>query len=241
MNRRLLAAAALGLLLVSAGCTGLGGGSGQVDRAKLAQNATYDWNTTADVTFNVTGGYYHAVYRVDNRSSIALARFHRLNDRRPLPIEAVAFRYPNGTVVGAEAMNATQNRTHVTVTFPARHGEFAYRVAHRGKELRVVTAVQGSYEVVIPPATQVRYPLIGRVAPAGYRTSEEGGRVHVRWDQVTGDRIDVRYYLVRDLWIFAGMLAAGAAAALVGLSYFWLQLRELRERRQTVDVERGGR
>lgn len=243
MDRRILAAGALCLLLVTAGCSALTPGGGEVDRERLAEDASYDWNTTADVTINVTQGYYHAVYMIDNRSRIALSRFHRLSDHRPLPLGAVAFRYPNGTVVGADAMAFERNRTHVTVTLPAEEGRFAYRVSRQGKRIRIPTAVTGSYEVILPPNTDVRYFLLGRVVPDGYDRYTENGRVHLVWegeDAITGDRVVVRFYLQRDLWIFGGLLAVGATAALVGLSYFWLQLKALRQRRDAVDIEREG-
>ena len=237
MDRRPLAATALALLLLTAGCAALSPGGGEVDREALAEEETYDWDTSADATFNITGGVYKAVYRVDGRRTVALSRFERLSDRRPLEVAAVKFRYPNGTVVGAEAMSVERNDSYTVVTLPAEEGRFAYRHPQRSKELYVATAVSGSHEVILPPNTHVRYPLIGRVMPGGYRTYTEAGRVHVHWDSVTDDRIVVRYYLLRDLWIFAGILLAGAVGAVVGLSYFWLQLRDLRERRQVVDVE----
>jgi hypothetical protein len=237
MRRSYLAAAALVLLLVTAGCSALSPGGGEVDRQALAANETYRWDTSADVTINVTGGAYHAVYRVDGRREIALSEFQRLSDTRPLDVEAVQFRYPNGTVVGASAMTVERNDSATVVTLPAEEGRFAYRVPKRGKEVHMATAVSGSYEVILPPNTDVKYPLIGRVMPGGYETATTDGRVHVRWDDVTDDRLVVRYYLVRDLWIFGGMILVGAVAAVVGLSYFWMQLRGIRERRQIVDVE----
>lgn len=239
MRRRLLAAAALVLLLTTAGCASILPGGESVDEERLAEDASYDWDTDADVTINHTGGDYRAVYRVENRSSLAVSEFQRLDDRAPLPIAAIAFRYPNGTVVGAEAMTVEANGTHTVVTFPAAEGQFAYRVDVRGKEVHVATAVDGSYEFITPPSTRVRYPLVGRVTPDGYETTLVDDRVHIRWDDLTDDRIVVRFYLVRDFYIFAGLLAAGAAGAVVGLAYFYLQLRSLRERRDAVDVERG--
>lgn len=243
MDRRLLAVGALCLLMAAAGCSALTPGGGEVDRERLEEDANYDWNTSTDVAINVTPGYYHAVYQVENRSTLGLSRFHRLNDHRPLDIGAVAFRYPNGTVVGPEAMAFERNRTHTRVTLPAEEGRFAYRVARQGKRIRIATAATGSYEVVLPPDTDVRYFLIGRVVPDGYDRHMEDGRVHLVWDgadEVTGDRVVVRFYLYRDLWIFGGLIAIGTGAALVGLAYFWLQLKELRQRRDTVDVERDG-
>lgn len=241
MDRRLLAAGALCLLVAAAGCSALTPGGGEVDRERLAEDVAYDWNTSADVTINITPGHYRAVYRIENRSTIALSRFHRLSDHRPLPLGAVAFRYSNGTVVGPEAMAFERNRTHVRVSLPAEEGRFAYRVARQGKRIRVATAVAGSYEVILPPDTDVQYFLLGRVVPDGYDRFTENGRVHLVWDgedAITGDRVVVRFYLERDLWIFGGLLAVGTAAAVVGLSYFWRQLKALRQRRDSVDVER---
>lgn len=241
MDRRLLAAGTLCLLLVTAGCSALTPGGGEVDREALAAEETYQWDTDADVTMNVTGGTYKAVYRIDGRRTVGLAEFQRLSDRRPLDVEAIQFRYPNGTVVGASAMAVERNSTHTVVTLPDDEGRFAYRVPGRGKEIHVATAVSGSYEVILPPRTHVRYPLLGRVTPDGYETTVEDGRVHVRWDEVTDDRLVVRYYLVRDLWIFGGIVAVGIVAGVVGLTYFWLQLRGIKERRRIVDIENRDR
>lgn len=239
MDRRLLAAGALVLLLASAGCASILPGQDGIDREPLAEEETYDWNTSADVTINATGGAYTAVYRVENRSTLAFSEFQRLDDRAPLQLGAVAFRYPNGTVVGVEAMDVEANGTHTTVTLPAERGRFAYRVGVQGKEIHVATAVSGSYEFVTPESTRVRYPLIGRVVPGGYETTIEEDRTHIWWEDLTDDRIVVRYYLVRDFYIFAGIVGVGISAAVVGLAYFWLQLQSLRERRDSVDVERG--
>ena len=92
-----------------------------------------------------------------------------------------------------------------------------------------------------PPGGDVRVERLALKLSDGYETSVEDGRVHVRWDEVTADRLVVRYYLVRDLWIFSGILLAGGVAAIVVLSYFWVQLRGLQERREAVDLERRDR
>jgi hypothetical protein len=61
--------------------------------------------------------------------------------------------------------------------------------------------------------------------------------VHLRWNDVTRERLVVRYYLERDLLIFSAMLALGGVLLIGGLVYFWLQLRTLRERRDQVAWE----
>lgn len=239
--RRLLAAATLALLVASAGCAALGPGGGGVDHQALAANGTYAWNTSADVTIDVGTGNYTTVMTVQNRSTVGLSAFQRLNERRPLGVEAIQFRYPNGTVVGADAMNVTQNGSATVVTLPARRGQFAYRVSKRGKAIHVATPRSGSYEVILPPDTQVRYPLLGRVQPGGYTATTADGRVHLRWTDLTAGRLDVQYYLVRDLWLFAGVVIVALLAAAAVLTYFWVQLTRLRKRRETVDLEEGGR
>lgn len=226
------------LLAASAGCAALSPGGG-IDRAALAANETYGWNTSADVTVDVQTNHYEVVMGVENRSSVGLSAFERLNERRPLGLEAIAFRHPNGTVVHADAMAVETNGSHTAVRLPARTGQFAYRVAKPGKAVHMDTPRTGSYEVRLPPETHVRYPLLGRVQPGGYETTTADGRVHLAWEEVTADQVTVEYYLVRDLYLFAGLVALGLAGGAGVLVYFWLQLRRLRERRQAVDLERG--
>jgi transposase-like protein len=69
------------------------------------------------------------------------------------------------------------------------------------------------------------------------RVEEADGRVHLRWDAVSRDRIVVEYYLERDLVIFTAVLAVASLAILGDLVFFWLQLRTLRERRDQVALE----
>lgn len=225
-----------GGLVVLSGCAGFGGG--EVDPQRLGQNATYDWDTSTDARVVIDGNEYTAVYRFENRTEVELFRFFRLNNKRPLDPAALKFRYPNGTVVDYTAMTVEKSRTRTTVTLPTAEGQLAYTARTRGKRLRLPVILEGgSYEVVLPPGTRVQYFLFGRVRPGEYQRTIEGDRVHLRWSAVESDRIVVRYYLQRDLFLFAGLFIAGLAVALGGLGYFVLRLRRLRERREEVGLD----
>ena len=53
---------------------------------------------------------------------------------------------------------------------------------------------------------------------------------------MTADNVVVRYYLARDLKIFAGVIGAGLLAALLGLGYFRLQIRQLEREREEMGL-----
>ena len=78
--------------------------------------------------------------------------------------------------------------------------------------------------------------------PRGYdRTVGADGRVRLDWaaDDLNGDRIVVRYYLVRDLLLLGGLIAIASVVLVGGVAYFLLQLRTLRRRREEVAWDRG--
>lgn len=234
MTDRVLAAAVLALLAASAGCSAIGGGG--ISQEQLAEDADYDWTTTANATITIERGKstYEAVYRIDGQDTLAFYRFQEFSNDRPLEVSAVYFRYPNGTEVtlGTDAVEIAQSRT--VITPPAETGRLALSAPKRGKHIVVAAVVEGPYEVILPPEADVRYPLFARVIPRNYERTVRDGRVHLTWDEVRGDRLVVRYYLASDLLLFGGLAAAGAIVAAGGLVYFWLQLRTLRRRREEV-------
>jgi hypothetical protein len=240
MNRQLAAVGALALLALLAGCTGPFGGG--IDATRANESAEYDWRTSANASYTVQSDEILAVYTIENRSTVEIYGFRRFNNERPLDPVAVRFRYPNGTVVGPEAMNFTTANSRTVITLPARSGQLGVTLPKSGKQVRTPVIVEGSHEVVLPSNAQVRYFLLGRVAPsADERSVDSDGRVRLRWEDVSGERIVVEYYLERDLLIFGGVLAIALLGVLGGLGYFWLQLRTLRERREQVswDEESG--
>lgn len=233
MNRRLLALVGLGILLVLAGCLG---GSGPSDE-QLQADADYDWNTSANGTLRLGGDSYTAVYAVHNTSQLNFHQRDMFNNREPLPIRAVQFRYPNGTVVNATAFDISTNDERIRLELPNRTGTLAYTVEQSGKAVQTATFVDGSYEVVLPPKTTVGVPILSNVAPGGYETETIDGQVHIIWENVDSDELVVEYYLERDLWLFSGLFALLVVVGVGGGMYYWRQIRSLRGRREEVGLD----
>lgn len=227
-----LVIAAFGLLVVLAGCTG-----GSVDQAALQKNATYEWNTSAAVTVNATGSQYHMVYTVDNRSEIHLSMQDQFGGVTPIPISAVKFRYPNGTVVGADALTVTEQNKETVVQFPAKNGTFAFTASAGSRSLTVPVLTNRSHEVILPPGMRVSLPVVGGVSPGGYRRSVEGNRVHLRWSSVSGDAIRIDYYLERDVLLFGGLIAALVVVAAIGVAYYRSLIGRLEDQRERAGLD----
>lgn len=234
--RRFLAALAFAVLAMTAGCAALG--SGDVDRDKLGEDVEYDWDTSADVTITVGPDRYQVVYRFDNRSSVELYSFQRLNNERPMDPIGAQFRHVDGTVERIDPSAVDKTRSRTVITFPSTQGRFGYTAPKTGKSIRVPIFAEGSYEVILPPNARVKYRLLGRVTPRGYDTSMVDGQVHIRWEEPSGDRIAVRYYIVRDLLIFGSLLGIAVVLIFAGGVYFWMQLRTLKARREEVAFDR---
>ncbi|USZ68228.1 DUF5803 family protein [Halorussus salilacus] len=240
MNRRLLLGfAALALLALGAGCTGLFGPD-EFSDDQLSQEADYDWNTTADVTVNITSDEYRAVYNVSNRSAVETYQRESLGGESPVEVSAVQFRYPNGTVATAEEFEVVKQDDRTVIRPPAEDGKLAYTAPHRGKSFSMPVTVEGSYEVVLPEGMRVGNFLLSQVRPGEHTTEgpdgTADGRVHIHWEEVTADTVVVRYYLARDLTIFAGIIGGAALVALVGLAYFRLQIRNLEREREELGL-----
>ena len=238
MRRHRLALAAVVLLVLLAGCSAFG--PGDVNRERLSTNATYTWDTEANVTFTLERTQYRAVYRIHNQSTFEIYRFHRLNNRRAVDPAGVQFRYPNGQIVGADAMSFEKTQSGTVITLPNDEGTLAMSLPKHGKRIRAPTVLEGDYEVILPADARVGIPLLGRVVPRGYERSMIDGRVHLYWPTVQGDRVVVRYYLVRDLYLFGGLLVLAGVILVGGVTYFWYQLKDLRERREEVAIEGDG-
>lgn len=242
MRRRIAALAMLLLLTVSAGCTSLFG-PGEISDEQLNEEATYDWDRDAQVTLDIHTDNYTAIYRFENRSSRELKVYGRgtLGLERPLDVQAVRYRYPNGTVVApsdTDALTVSQSRERLTISLPQANGSLAYTVPKNGKSVSTPVFVDGaSYEVIVPPKTDVAVPLLGKVRPGGYTTEDVDGRIHIRWDEVTANAISVRYYLDRDLLIFGALAGVLAIAGVIGAGYYLLQIRELERRREEVGLD----
>jgi hypothetical protein len=238
MNRRLmLAFVSVALLALTAGCSGFFGGD-QISEKKLEGDsaADYEWETTTDVMINITGDEYHAVYAFENRSELKVFERESLGEETPVDVNTVRFQYPNGTVVtlGQDAVRKGDSRT--VFTLPAEEGKLAYTADHRGKSFSTPTYMEGSYEVILPAGMRVGNPILSQVRPNADDKTQVDGRVHLQWAEVTADNVVIRYYLARDLTIFAGVIGAGILIALLGLGYFRLQIRQLEREREEMGL-----
>jgi hypothetical protein len=177
----------------------------------------------------------------------------------PIPVSAVRYQYPNGTVInGTEfaAHGGSIERTSdaVVVEFPHASGngtvdgsdrngtanetaKFAFTSEGTPKRFTLPTFREGSHELVLPPNRSVDFFLFGNVVPREDEKTEIDHRTHLRWDDITTRTIVVQYYLERDLYIFGGLFGLFAAVAMLGVVYYRRQIERLRERREAVDID----
>lgn len=238
MRRKTLALSGVLVLVFMAGCLGA-----TVDEDALAAEQTYDWEIDTDVEIRIeesslfSADEFTAVYRIENQSSIELFRSGLSRDR-PVEIRAVQFRYPNGTVVGAEELTVETDGDRTTVEFPTNNGTFAFTSEYQNQEVLLEPYVEGSYRAVLPPEHDVTDFLLADIAPAGFERSVSGDRVVIDWEHVD-TTILLRYYATRDQLIFWGLVAGFAGIGLGGLVYFRREINRLERfrREQGLDVD----
>lgn len=233
MKRRHLAVLGLGLLVVLTGCLGGGGPSDD----QLNEDATYDWNTSANGTVKISGDAYTSIYALHNDSHLSVYQRDVFNNREPISFQALKFRYPNGTVVNASTFDVNTNGERTRLEPPNRTGKIAFTVEQADKNFRTPTFVDGSYEVVLPPNTDATIPILSHVSPGGYDHTRIDGQVHLRWDDIDSDTLIVEYYFDRDLLIFGGVFAILLLVAIGGALYYWRQIRTLEKRREEVGLD----
>lgn len=243
--RRRLGALAVLAVVALAGCTAGPLGPGPVNQDAIGKNVTYDWKSSANASITVTGGTYEAVYDVRARTggtdeqppTFEVHQRDALGRNSPLSIQGVKFQYPNGTVVGIDAASIDNKKKRKVVTLPASEGHLAFRSSTGGKRFSTPTFVQGSYEVTLPAGMRVGVGLLARVNPSGYEKQIANNRVTIQWENVRGRSVVVRYYLVRDLWLFAAGALALVGLAIGGAAYYRRQIRELERKRKEVGLD----
>lgn len=247
MNRRLLAAFALCALVFSSGCLGFfGSNSVPPERLDEAPPQPYAWNADVDAHITVTeNAQFQAVYRV-NETTMTLYRRDGLGGRTPIPVSALRYRYPNGTVLTGSQFderggNVERTRDRVTVTVPSDGspgGKLAFTSESTPKRFSLPTFVEGSYEVVLPPNRRVEVPVLGSVSPGGAERSVDAqGRTHLRWSDVSARAVVVQFYLQRDLYIFGGLAAVLLVVGAVGSVYYQRRIAALRRRREEYGLD----
>lgn len=253
MDRRILALGGLLLLVFLSGCLG---GGGEISQDTLNSEAEYDWDTNATATYDVTkapllsfsSNDYQAVIEVTNRSSIELFRSTLFRGDQSISIRSLRFRFPNGTVVNASNANLTavENSDETEIRFPAENGTVAYTANWGGgstglggspRTWRVKTPVEGSHEVVMPDGARTDIPLFSLTSPGGHTTSVEDNRAQLYWDDLDSGTVTVRYYLVRDLFLFGGIFLVAGLLGVGGVAYYYRGIQRAKEKRKEVGLD----
>lgn len=231
MNKRVLAGLALVAVLLLAGCLG---GSSEIPEEDLTGEATYDWETNATTTFNLSRSSYSTLVEVGNQTNLTVWQRDRLGTDNPVDLQALQFQFENGTVVNATHGNLSATRTddNTVIELPAENGTVAYTAARTGKRFSAPAFVEGSYELVLPSSTRIGIPLLSQASPGGYSTDVVEDRMTVRWNEISSGTLTARYYLQRDLLLFGGLAAIMLLVGGGGSVYYFWQLRSLEERRK---------
>lgn len=231
--KRLLAVLAVAGLALTAGCLG----PGAVDEAALSEPATYDWNTSETASVTIEGGQYQAVLTLQNRTNVSLFGPDAFGGRAALPISAVQYRFPNGSVVNASGLSVSERDERTVIQVPEAGGKVAYTAAVTANSLYLPVAVNGSHSVTLPEGTDVQAPIVGRARPGGFERVAVDDRVTLVWENPTTEIVTVDYYTERNLYIFAAVLALGVLIAGAGVAYYKRQLRALAAERAAVSPE----
>lgn len=231
--KRLLVVFALVGLVVMAGCLG----GGVVDEAAIDEPATYEWDTDAAASVNITGGTYQAVLNLDNGTNVSLFGPGEFGGEAALPVHAVKYQYPNGTVRNASVLSITEANERTIIEAPTEGGQIAYTAQVRSSDLYLPVAVNGSHEVTLPPGSEVGFPIIGGATPGGYSVDRGDERITLHWDNPETEIITIDYYQERNLFVFGGLLGVAGLIAAVGIMYFRAQLQSLAARRNEMGFQ----
>jgi hypothetical protein len=249
MNRRLLlATACLALLAVTSGCLGIGTGPVSEDQIDSDPAAQYQWTENRTVHLTIQSNTQFRTVMETNETTIELFRRDGFGGTNPLSVQAVRYRYPNGTVVtGSEIrdrggeVRTTRDETIIALPSdaPPRGGSLAFTSESTPKRFTLPTYVDGTYEVVLPENRRIDFPVFGQVRPGGFETSvDDQNRLHIVWNEaVTTDTVSVQFYLQRDLYVFGGIVALVVLVGLGGLFYYRRQIEELRQERMEMGVD----
>ena len=237
--RRHLVVGVLVLLAALAGCSSVLG-PGEPDQARLNENATYDWATSANASIVLNGSSFSGVYDVTNRSTLEVYSRDALGTESYLRISALRYRYPNGSVIGvnSSALAVEQTRKRTIIDLPnGSDGQVAFTAPRNGKRFRTPVFVEGTHEVTLPRNARVGIPLLSQVSPGDYRTNVSGNYMTVYWDDVTSRQLSVRWYLERDVVLFTGVIVVAVTVGSGGALYYYRQIRRLQRRRDEVDID----
>jgi hypothetical protein len=112
-----------------------------------------------------------------------------------------------------------------------------YTASRSGKSFASPVFSEGSYEMTLPPGARVGLPLLSQASPGGYEATVTDGRQTLRWAELDGGGVRVRYYLQRDLLLFGGLFAIVASVGLGGALYYLRQIRRLEDQREEMGID----
>ena len=244
MKRRVLVVCGLAVLVFLAGCSF---GGGEISQDELTEEAAYDWDTNATTTYTLITGEslslsspkYSAVIEITNQTTLEVYRESTFRGDSSLGVESLQFRFTNGTVVNATHGNLTavEGSDETAIQLPASNGSVAFKATRSGRSWSTPVYAEGSHEVTLPNGTRVGIPLLSRVDPGGYDDTVEDGRQTLYWNEIEDGSISIRFYLLRDLYIFGGIIGISVVLGIGGLVYYLRQIREAKKKREDVGLD----
>lgn len=240
MNNRRRALLALVAVVFLAGCGIFGGG--EISEDDLLGDQEYNWesNSTATIDLDGSSDSYTAVYVIENQSSLDVYQESTFRGESSVGISGLKFRFSNGTIVNAThpGLTASEGSDQTTIELPAVNGSVAFEAPRDGKSWSSPTFVDGEYRLDLPESTRVGIWGLSRTSPDPDRTAVEDDQMSLYWEDVeTGDTILVRYYLVRDLYLFGGLFAIALSLGIGGITYYYRQIRRAKKKREDVGLD----
>lgn len=240
MKRRRLALLAVAVAVLLSGCGFFGGG--EIDEGDLLGDREYDWDSNATATFDLSDSSdsYTAVIDIEDRETLEVYQEARLRSDQPIGINDLQFQFANGTVVNAThpGLTAFRGSDETEIELPADNGTVAFTSGRSGKTWSTPAYVDGSYEVNLPEDTDVGIPLLSQVSPNADESETKDDQTTLYWEEVDeGDSITVRYYLIRDLYIFGTLLAIALSLGVGGITYYYRQIKRAKSKREEVGLD----
>ncbi len=238
-RRRFLAIAGVALLVFLSGCSVFGGG--EIDEDDLLGEQDYDWDANATATYDlsVSSSSYTAVLHIENRSTLEIHQSDLFFGDDAVSIEALQFQFQNGTVANAThaGLNATEGSDETVIGLPARDGKVAWTASRSGKQWSTPVFVEGSHQVHLPESTRVGIPFLSQTSPGADRSTVEDDQMTLFWEDPDSSSISIRYYLVRDLYLFGAIGIGGLLIGIAGTVYYVRQIREAQQKREEVGLD----
>lgn len=241
MNRKRLALLAVVAAVFLSGC-GIFGGGGEISDDDLLEEQEYRWDSNATATYDldVSSDSYTAVLNLTNREELKINTESAIQGDQSVGIEALQFQFRNGTVVNATHQNLTarEGSDATTIELPAENGTVGFTAPRNGKSWSTPTFVTGDYLVYLPESARVGIPLLSRATPGADEQTLDGDQMTLYWEEIEEDEtLSVRYYLVRDLYLFGGLFALAVSVGIGGFTYYYRQIRRAKKKREDVGLD----